>query len=107
MNTMSLLYHIHRYFGVIRHFKHLDKHLFIYVQAIPGHNKETIQISYTPNGLLCIEGDMLQKDNHTNETIYQNRIHELIYVPPKLDKNTLTMKIVDGVIYIQADSNHS
>lgn len=101
---MSILYQIHRYFGFIRQFKPLTESLFVYVQAIPGHNKETIQLSYTPNGLLRIEGHILQKDNHTNETIYQNRIHELIYVPPKLNKNTLTMKIIDGVLYIQADS---
>lgn len=95
---MSLLYHIHRYFGCIRSFRPLTQQHYFYVQAVPGHSKETLRISYTANGLLCLEGSVEQSDGQA--LLYQHRFHELIYVPPKLDKSTLCVDVKDGVVYL-------
>jgi HSP20 family molecular chaperone IbpA len=101
---MSLLYNIHRYFGFIRNFKPMKDCNYLYVRPIPGHNKNTVKISYPSNGLICIEGYILQKDTDTQEIIYQNRFHELINIPSKVNINTLNIDIKDGVLYIQAHS---
>lgn len=95
-------FYLHKYFGLISHFKELSNNTYIFVKPIAGFVKDDIKITYTYNNLLKIEGHIIKKGNNSDIIIYSKQIYELIQMPNKCNKEQTKIIVKDGLLYIMA-----
>jgi HSP20 family molecular chaperone IbpA len=86
----------------IRHCIQLDTTSYICAVATPGFTKETIKTEITLNGLFMIDGDT--KIIQDNVVVRKCKIHEAIYLPPRVKFETIRWHTENGITILRCEN---